>query len=386
METIQKLQLLAENAALEPAEEVGRSGRVAPCGQTPAAMKGLGVTMAALPGGKRRPLLKTMLTSACERDCHYCPFRAGRNMRRTTFKPEEMAGTIRRLYDAGVIEGVFLSSGIIGGSVRTQDKLLDTIAILREREAFRGFVHLKLMPGAETAQIERAMHLADRLSVNLEAPTPARLAKLAPMKHLYQELVRPLQVVEHIRRTQAPLPGRRWPSTVTQFVVGAAGDTDVELLATSERLYRQARLGRVYYSAFRPVEDTPLEGLPATPLQRQNRLYQASFLLRDYNFTMEELAFDEAGNLPLGVDPKLALAERELAEAPVELNRAPREQLLRVPGIGPKSALAIERARRRGILRELRDLQAIGVGTKRPAPYVLLNGRRPVYQPRLFNI
>lgn len=385
METVAKLQTIATQMHLEPAEEATIT---APCGVRVSRHKKeeLGVFHAALPGGRTVPLLKTMITTACERNCAYCPFRAGRNYRRTTVKPEELAQTFMNMNRAGLVEGIFLSSGIIKGGVTTQDKLLDTIDILRRRHHFRGYVHLKIMPGAEKAQVERAMQLADRLSVNLEAPTPQRLAILAPQKQFLAELLQPLQWVEEIRQTQPARLGwnGRWPSTVTQFVVGAAGDSDVELLSATEYLYHRLRLSRAYFSAFNPIVNTPLENLPATPQERQNRLYQASFLLRDYGFDLETLPFDQEGNLPLDRDPKRAWAETALADKPVELNRASREELLQVPGIGPLSANAIIAARRRATLRELSELQAIGLRTRPLEPFVLLDGKRPTYQLRLF--
>jgi predicted DNA-binding helix-hairpin-helix protein len=337
-------------------------------------------------GGKTVPILKTLLTSACERDCNYCPFRAGRNYRRTTFRPEEMAQTVSDMQRAGLINGLFLSSGIIKGGMRTQDKLIETAEILRKKHQFKGYLHLKIMPGAEEAQVERAMQLADRLSINLEAPNEKRLAALAPKKEFFEELLQPLKWVEQIRRSQAEQKGwnGRWPSTVTQFVVGAAGETDVELLQTAEYLYKELRLGRTYFSAFSPISDTPLENLPAENPLRQQRLYQASFLFRDYGFDLEEMPFDQRGNLPLAEDPKMAWAQAELLENPVEVNRASRDELLRVPGIGPKSAQRIVQERRHNKLRDLQDLRAIGVPTKRMEPFVLVDGKRPLRQLRLF--
>lgn len=340
-----------------------------------------------MPGGKRLKVLKTLLTSACERNCYYCPFRAGRDMRRATFKPEEMASVFMGMYRAKMVEGLFLSSGIAGGGVRTQDRLIDTADILRNKYHFRGYLHLKLMPGVEKDQVARAMELASRLSVNLEAPNAKRLEALAPKKDFTGELVTPLKWAEEIRREKSPHRSwnGRWPSTVTQFVVGAAGETDVELLSTSEQLYDQARLGRVYYSAFSPVLDTPLENLPAENPMRQHRLYQSSFLLRDYGFTLEDLPFTSDGNLPLDRDPKVAWAEEHLAGAPVELNTAGHAELLRVPGIGPRTAERIARSRPQNKLTSLGDLQKLGIRTKPLAPFVLLNGRRPVRQMGLFD-
>ena len=195
-----KLSDVSQQMYLEPAEEVGMVGRTPkqplPCGlpepskpsQFAKKQQSLGVYDAKVSGGKSVRLLKTMLTTACERNCNYCPFRAGRNYKRTTFKPEEMAKTFIQLADSGVAEGIFLSSGIIKGGVTTQDKLLDTVDIIRNRYNYRGYIHLKVMPGAERDQVARAMQIADRISVNLEAPTIESLNFLAPMKQLVEEL------------------------------------------------------------------------------------------------------------------------------------------------------------------------------------------------------
>jgi predicted DNA-binding helix-hairpin-helix protein len=209
---------------------------------------------------------------------------------------------------------------------------------------------------------------------------------LAPKKEFFKELLRPLQWVEQIRRTQVGQKGwnGRWPSTVTQFVVGAAGESDLELLQTAEYLYKELRLGRTYFSAFSPISNTPLENLPAENPLRQHRLYQASFLFRDYGFDLEEMPFNQLGNLPLDEDPKMAWAQAELLENPIEVNRASREELLRVPGIGPKSAQIIVQERRHNKLRDLQDLRAIGVQTKRLEQFVLVDGKRPLRQLRLF--
>jgi predicted DNA-binding helix-hairpin-helix protein len=424
MDTLIKLQEIAVHMDLEPAEEVGpvppppsvNSGpgtTVAPCGQVigppssgasavygpssavssssraerraAAQRDSLGVTHAALPNGRTIPLLKTMMTTACERDCHYCPFRAGRDTRRVTFTPDEMARAFMDMRRAGLVEGLFLSSGIIGGGARAQDKLIDTVDILRSKHHFGGYVHLKIMPGAEEDQVVRAMQLADRLSINLEGPTPERLSSLAPKKQFVEELLAPLRFIERVRRERPPREGwrGRWPSSTTQFVVGAVDESDVELLNVTHYLMREASLKRAYFSAFSPVRDTPLENHPAENPWRQHRLYQASYLFRDYGFDLEEMPFDAEGRLPLDTDPKRAWAEVHLCETPVEVNRAEREELLRVPGIGPKGAEAILAARRRATLRSVNDLRQIGVRTKDIEPFVLLDGRRPDYQLRL---
>ena len=380
MDALEKLNSLSSQMHLEPAEESG-------CPQTATSKPGAGMVYnAALPGGKHVPLLKTLLTSACERNCYYCPFRAGRDYRRTTMKPDEMAQTFTNLHHRGVVEGMFLSSGIVAGGIHTQDKLLATAEILRQKYNYRGYLHLKIMPGAERAQVERAMQLADRVSVNLEAPNTDRLLRLAPRKEFMQELLQPLRWVQEIRQSEDPRRGwnGRWPSSVTQFVAGGSGESDLELLSTTEFLYHQLGLRRAYFSAFNPIPDTPLENQTPTPPEREHRLYQSSFLIRDYGFSLEDLPFDLSGNLPTNIDPKLAWAQMHLRQSPVDVNRASRRELLRVPGFGPKSVTAILTARRHGPLRDLTDLKRLNILTGRSAPFILLNGQRPSYQPSLF--
>jgi predicted DNA-binding helix-hairpin-helix protein len=326
--------------------------------------------------------LKTLLTSACERNCYYCPFRAGRDFPRATFTPDELARTYATLYQAGVVEGIFLSSGIAGGGVRIQDRLIDTAEILRYRLGFRGYIHLKIMPGAERQQVERSMQLADRISINLESPNAKRLYSLAPHKEFFNELLQPLRWANEIRKSAPPNQAWKghWPSSTTQFVVGAVGETDLELLSTTEFLYREVRLKRAYYSPFRPAPDTPLENEPAESPLREQRLYQSSFLLRDYHFALEDLSFDSAGNLPLHKDPKLAWAERNLAERPIEINQATLEELLRIPGIGPIMSREILNTRRTYPIRDISDLRKLGINPSRAVPFILINGKRPLFQ------
>jgi predicted DNA-binding helix-hairpin-helix protein len=293
-----------------------------------------------------------------------------------------MAGTFMQMHQAGAVQGIFLSSGMAGGGIRTQDRLLDTAEILRQKMNFKGYLHLKIMPGAEKAQVERAMQLADRVSINLEAPTTAFLSKLAPEKVFLEELLKPLQWVEQIRRSQPGFQGwnHRWPSSTTQFVVGAANESDMDLLRMTSYLHRTLRLGRVYFSGFNPISGTPLENQPAINPWRKNRLYQASFLLRDYGFDYEDLPFTQEGDLPLGIDPKQAWAQENLSQTAVEINHASYLELIHIPGIGPLCARRILEARRQNKIRSLDDLKTLGIRPKRTAPFILLDGKRPVNQ------
>lgn len=340
------------------------------------------ITNVSTPTGKRK-ILKTMVTTACEKNCFYCPFRAGRSkMRRLTFSPDELAGGLDTLHRAGKVEGMFLSSGIIKGGVTTQDKIIETAEIVRRRYEYKGYLHLKVMPAIEYDQLYRLMQLADRVSVNLEGPTQERLNALAPKKDFEHDLLTMLRWAEEIRRTH---PHEKLAGTVTQFVVGAVGDTDQELMSLSNRLYRQFGLTRAYYSGFSPVEQTPFENLPAIDPLREHRLYQASFLLRDYSWKVEDFPFQSDGNMELALDPKRAWAERHLREAPVEIMTASREQLLRIPGIGPVGARAIIHARRLGRLTDLSYLRHLNIRSpEQAAPFILLDGHRPALQMNLF--
>lgn len=376
-DAFQKLTLMGDVTLYEPAGDSPQAEQK----RQPYQSRSLAecITHVSTPTGKK-PLLKTMVTTACEKNCFYCPFRAGRGKtKRVTFSPDELARIFDDMQRAKMVDGMFLSSGIIKGGLTTQDKILDTIEIVRRKYAYRGYIHLKIMPGADEGQLLRAMQLADRISINLEGPTPERLNALAPKKDFDGELLSRLHMAGQIRDN----PERRGKlaSLVTQFVVGAVGDTDLELLSLSDKLYKQVGLTRAYYSAFHPVIDTPFENLTAAVPLREHRLYQSSFLLRDYAWDVEDLPFEGNGNLRTDVDPKRAWADINLRENPIDLMTAERFQLLRVPGIGPKGADEIIKARKTGKLRDLSHLRAIGIhAPDQAAPYILFDGRRPPLQ------
>jgi predicted DNA-binding helix-hairpin-helix protein len=284
---------------------------------------------------------------------------------------------------ADLVEGVFLSSGMCGSVDRTMDKMIDCVELIRARYSFSGYIHLKLLPGASEAHIERALQLAHRVSVNLEAPSAERLALIAPRKDFFEELARPMRVAKRLIDASG---GRLAPAgQTTQFVVGAAGEPDREILSATAKLYRELELRRAYYSAFQPVAGTPLEDREPTPAWREHRLYQADWLLRIYGFDFDDLVFDLDGNLPRLDDPKMLYAQAHPELFPVEVNHAPRQALLRVPGLGPRSVERILRWRRDGTMRGLEDLNKAGAVANRAAPYVLLDGKRPPLQLSLWD-
>ncbi len=386
----EKLKLLGPATRYEPAEDVDMVGRRQNVGvDVPTDLRNC-ISHATLPNGKRISLLKTLVSSACEMNCRYCAFSAGRDFQRATFTPDELAYLSHRMFRLGLVKGVFLSSGLVGGGIKTQDRLIATSELLRRKYDFRGYLHIKIMPGAERDQVAETMRWANRVSLNLESPNEQRLSYLAPRKEFADELLQRLKWIRALR-TQMPYAA---PSATTQFVVGPAGESDLELMKACEYLYRDLGLARAYFSGFSPVPGTPLEQHPPVVLRREQRLYQASFLLRDYGFDVEDLPFEQNGQLPLSEDPKLAWAKQYLRDSPVEVNTADREMLLRIPGIGLKSADRIIQARRKATLRSVRDLRNLGIATKRVLPFVLIDGRQsprqlslwsmpPSYRPRV---
>jgi predicted DNA-binding helix-hairpin-helix protein len=352
----------------------------ASCKQIPASrLRHTVVSHAVLPGGRRIPLVKGMITSACERNCYYCPFRAGRDFRRATFQPDELAHTFLALYDAGIAQGLFLSSGILKSGQSTQDKLLATAEILREKFHYRGYLHLKIMPGVDYAQLERACQLANRISINLEAPNQHRLTLLAPKKK-FAQLEEPLRWYKSISQSSPATWKEKPPSATTQFVIGSVGELDRELLTSTAYVYEQYHLQRVYYSSFIPVPGTPFENISPSPPERQLRLYQASFLLRDYGFSINEFIYQKDGNLsPVG-DPKWLWADKHLREKPIEINSAEYQTLMRVPGIGKLGARRIVKSRQWHKINCIDELAKFGLNVRRIAPFVLVKGRRPAQQ------
>jgi predicted DNA-binding helix-hairpin-helix protein len=335
-------------------------------------------------GGRMR-LLRILMTNACSYNCAYCPMRRDRELPRTLLKPEELVRAFLGAWRRGWVDGLFVTTGIPSNPVKVMDGLITALELLREREEFSGYIHVKLVAGGEPAQIERLTALASRVSLNLEAPCGQSLTQIAPEKSLpvaleNLERVRALVLTEHAARDHGrprdPLrPGGAAGMTV-QFVVGATADTDRTLLETVAQLQAGGGIHHTHFSAFRPIVDTPMEHLPATPALREHRLYQADYLLHDYGFAAEEIVFEPGGNLPLAVDPKAAWALAHPERFPVEVTRATPEELVRVPGIGPLAARRIATERRTTTPRGLGDLRRLGVVAGRAAGFLTLGGRR----------
>jgi predicted DNA-binding helix-hairpin-helix protein len=335
--------------------------------------------------GMRMSLLRILMTNACSYNCHYCPMRRDREMPRTLLKPEELVRIFLGARARGWCEGLFVTTGIPGRPVKVMDDLITALELLRERHRFGGYIHVKLVPGGQPAQIERLSQLASRVSVNLEAPCGASLASIAPEKSFGTavadlERVRGHLLLERAERAHGKPGDALHPGAVAgmtmQFVVGATNDTDRTILGTVGSLSAGGGIHHAHFSAFRPIENTPLEGAPAAPALREHRLYQADHLMRSYGFEMDEVVFEPTGNLPLAVDPKAAWAIAHPERFPVEVRTASPEELLRVPGIGPTSARRIVAERAETTIRNLADLRKLGVVTNRAAGFITLGGRR----------
>jgi predicted DNA-binding helix-hairpin-helix protein len=335
--------------------------------------------------GMKMSLLRILMTNACSYNCHYCPMRRDRPMPRTLLKPEELVRIFLGAHQRGWCQGLFITTGIPGRPVKVMDDLIEVLELLRERHRFGGYIHVKLVAGSETSQIDRLTALASRVSLNFEAPCGKSLARIAPEKSFsttLQDFERVRSLVVRERAEQAhgkpkdPLhPGGASGMTM-QFVVGATADTDQSLLQTITRLKAPGGVHHPQFSAFRPISDTPMEGVPAAPALREHRLYQASHLLGSYGFTPEEVVYESSGNLPLSLDPKTAWALGHPELFPVEVQDASYEELLRVPGIGPTTARRLVEQRRSVVVSGLADLRKLGVITNRAGGFLTLRGRR----------
>ncbi len=377
MDDLRRLEMLATDARFDVCGYGGNDSRHD--GTSPLRF----IYRASLPKGGTVCLFKTLLTSVCTNDCAYCANQVGRDKPRTSFQPDELARLFIDLYRRRLVQGLFLSSGIAGSASRTMESMVKTVEILRHSYEFKGYIHLKILPGAPFDCIEEGCKLANRVSVNMEAPTVQHLARLSSRKQLHEGIVERMRWVKQIAaRNEGAVPSGQ----TTQFVVGAAGETDRDILRTTAALYREVELRRTYFSAFQPIEDSPLEGREGTPPLREHRLYQADWLLRIYGFSPGEveLALGERGDLPLTKDPKLTIARKQPWLFPVDVNKASYDELLRVPGIGPVSAGRIVGARWEYSVSSVNQLKKMGVVTRRATPFIWFQGILPTERQMCF--
>lgn len=347
--------------------------------------EGMGICHAYAPDGRCISLLKILLTNHCIFDCHYCINRKSSNVRRARFTPQEVADLTLSFYRRNYIEGLFLSSGIIKSSDHTMEMIVEAARILREEHDFRGYIHLKTIPEADPEIIHRAGFYADRVSINVELPTDAGLTRLAPDKDARQiegalgktkdDIIEAKDAKKRFRHAPRFAPAGQ----STQMIVGADAASDADIVGRASRLYDSFGLRRVYYSAFSPIPDaSAVLPLKRPPLIREHRLYQSDWLMRFYDYRPQEImqATEADGNLPLDIDPKLAWALKFRERFPVDVNRASREDLLRVPGLGVKAVQRILASRRHRTLR-LDDVARLTVSLTKVRPFICTVDWRP---------
>ena len=381
MDLLQKLHVLADAAKYDASCASSGTERRTSTGQKTGigSTEGMGICHAYAPDGRCISLLKILLTNACMYECVYCINRRSSNVPRARFSVDEVVRLTLGFYRRNCIEGLFLSSGIIRSPDYTMEQVVRVARTLREAHGFRGYIHLKTIPDAAPELLAEAGRYADRLSINVELPTEDSLTRMAPEKNLpsiRRSMGRMrLRIDEAKAEKRAPRFAPAGQST--QVIVGADATPDAAILGMSTNLYGSYGLRRVYYSAFSPIPDASaaLPPRPA-PLMREHRLYQADWLLRFYGFTLAEMPVGSTGNLPLDIDPKLAWALANRAQFPVDVNSAPKEMLLRIPGMGVKSAGRVLAARRHRRLR-LEDLARLRLSITKLARFIVAADHTP---------
>ena len=369
-DTQQKLEILSADAQYDLACACGtneddrrRRGR-----------DGRWVYPVTLPNGGKSVLLKTLISNVCRNDCKYCPLREQQDLRRCSLDPEETARVFLDYYHRKKVFGLFLSSGVIGSADATMDRLTTTVRLLRRKHGFRGYVHLKVIPGASDAAIEDAVSLASAVSLNIETPGAHNLARLSHRKDYIRDIIEPIKLISRLTAK-----GTRFARVkqTTQFIVGAAGESDAEIVKYMGGLYDRLRMQRIYFSAYqRGCGDPSLTveqddaSEPTQAFAREHRLYQVDFLMRKYGFKDADIVFDRQGKLSLDADPKEIWAQNHPEFFPVDVNRASRLELLRVPGLGPLTVNRVLRQRRMQRIRRLEDMGRPGARLKKAGAYL----------------
>ncbi|QIL01786.1 putative DNA modification/repair radical SAM protein [Sphingomonas sinipercae] len=381
-----KLAILADAAKYDAScASSGTSKRDSRGGKGVGSTEGMGICHAYAPDGRCISLLKILLTNSCIFDCHYCINRKSSNVRRARFTAEEVVRLTLAFYKRNYIEGLFLSSGIIRSSNYTMEQIVEVARSLREDHDFRGYIHLKTIPDADPELVRLAGVHADRVSINVELPTDAGLKRLAPEKDggriegAMADVKASIVETKDARKRFKSAPRFAPAGQSTQMIVGADAANDCDIVARSSTLYDRFKLRRVYYSAFSPIPDaSAVLPLQRPPLMREHRLYQSDWLMRFYGFKPKEVmaAAGADGMLPLDIDPKLAWALKFRESFPVDVNRAPRDMLLRVPGLGTKAIDRILASRRVRSLR-LEDVARLTVSVAKVRPFIVTIDWRP---------
>ncbi|HTG64095.1 MAG TPA: putative DNA modification/repair radical SAM protein [Sphingomicrobium sp.] len=385
LDTRQKLAILADAAKYDAScASSGTAKRDSRGGKGIGSTEGMGICHAYAPDGRCISLLKILLTNSCIFDCHYCINRKSSNVRRARFTAEEVVHLTLAFYRRNYIEGLFLSSGIIRSSDYTMEQLVEVARSLRVDHDFRGYIHLKTIPDADPGLIHQAGLYADRVSINVELPTARGLERLAPEKSAIRiegamrDMKGAIEDGRDATRKYRSAPNFAPAGQSTQMIVGADSANDSDIVVRASQLYDRFALRRVYYSAFSPIPDaSAVLPLQRPPLMREHRLYQSDWLMRFYGFKPKEVvAATEDGMLPLDIDPKMAWALKFRQSFPVDVNRASKDQLLRVPGLGTRAVKRILQTRRWRMLR-LDDVARLTVSIAKVRPFIVTTDWRP---------
>ena len=374
---LQKLSILADAAKYDASCSSSGSKR-ANVNKGLGNAEGMGICHSYTEDGRCVSLLKVLFTNHCIFDCAYCVSRRSNDVRRAAFTVEEVVDLTINFYRRNYIEGLFLSSGIFKSADYTMERLVRVARTLRQTHNFNGYIHLKAIPGASPELLHEAGLYADRLSVNIEIPSEQSLQKVAPEKN-YPDIINPMNYLRGEKENYQERKRRKDPLFLpagqsTQLIVGATPESDHQILQLADNLYQKQKLKRVYYSGYIPITtDHRVPQVKAPPLVRENRVYQADWLLRFYGFSLKDIVDEQHPNLDLEVDPKLSYALRNPGKFPVDINRDDYEMILRVPGIGVKSAQKIVSSRQHQRLR-LDHLQAMGVVVKRARHFIRCQG------------
>jgi predicted DNA-binding helix-hairpin-helix protein len=327
-----------------------------------------------LPSGGKSTLFKTLLSNVCTNDCKYCPLREQMDVRRCSLAPDETARIFLDYYNQRKVFGLFLSSGVAATPDASMDRLNGVAGLLRGKYGFKGYIHLKIIPGASDAAVKQAVSLASAVSLNIETPGEKSLARLSQKKNYIEDIIEPIKLISRLTAR-----GSRYQRVkqTTQFIVGAAGESDAQIVKYMHGLYERLRMHRVYFSAYQKgLGDESIAGEQANPgrqvdsLMREHRLYQVDFLLRKYGFVESDIAFEPGGNLSLTVDPKETWAANHPDFYPVDINRAPKSSLLRVPGLGPVTVKRILEQRKQSRIHSVREVGKIGVRLDKARKYL----------------
>ncbi len=367
-DTFKKLQLLSRDSQYDLACACGTDKS----GHRTRGNNGRWIYPVALPNGGTTVLFKTLISNVCSSDCKYCPLRQNSDIRRCTLNCNELVRTFLDYYNRGEVFGLFLSSGIIGSADATMEKLITPAEVLRKKYGFGGYIHLKVLPGSSPAAIEKAVSVADAVSLNIETPGREFLEKLSNRKDFLRDIVEPIKLISRLTANS-----RRKVKQTTQFIVGAAGETDRHIVDYTAALYQRLGLNRVYFSAHQRPGTADLKEQDTNPQQsfmREHRLYQVDFLLRKYGFNQSDILYDSSGRLSLETDPKEVWAKNRPEFFPVSVNTATRYKLLRVPGLGLKAVKTILEKRKLAKINSIDDIDKVTARLLKAVKYLDFGG------------